>query len=313
LCIIIFSAYIEKGNEKYHRHKFKRIHEIFAGNQGYDVLYIGSSRIHNAINPAIVDSITGLRSYNAGVEGGTMFEFKMTFDGYLIHHPAPGLLILAIDAKSFDIKRNIFYPPQYFHDLDNPVVSSSLGFKHNYELFFLKYFSFMRMLYYDDYTKVKAISGLMGQNEMQQLHSFEYNGFLSNGDDCIDSLNSKPYPVFTFQFQRDAVEWLQSIIDSCKKRNIRLLLTYAPEYKFKYQQAVNNFFSFRHLLDSMSLNNGISLFHDDSLRLCNWAGNFANPTHLNTQGSALYSVEIAKRVKENYAYSGNQEILNPRE
>ena len=297
VAVFIFSSFLEKGNLKYHSHKFKRVHEIFSGSYPYDVVYIGSSRIHNAVNPRVVDSITGLKSYNAGVEGGTMFEFKMTLDGYLVHHHAPRILFLSVDAKSFDIKRNIFYPPQYFLEMDNPVVYSALGFKHTCEPFLVKHSSTSRLLYYDDYTKALALSGLIGKNEMQPLHAFEYNGFLSNGNQCVDSSSGIVYPALKFEFQQNAIRYLQDIIDTCKKKDITLLLLYSPEYRFGYQQSVTNFSAFSHLLNSMAGKNNVSLFHDDSLKLCADARNFANPTHLNTQGSTAYSCEIANRLK----------------
>jgi hypothetical protein len=232
------------------------------------------------------------------VEGGTMFEFKMTLDGYLVHHPAPRILLLGIDAKSFDVKRNIFYPPQYFRVLDNPVIYNSLDFKYRYEPILLKNIPVSRLLYYDDHTKVKAMTGLTGHNEIQPFNNFEYNGFLSNGDACLDTVYYDHLPSLSFSFQHKAIEWLQDIIQTCRSSHINLWLTYAPEYKFKYQHSVTNFSSFSRLLDSISAAGRLALFHDDSLRLCSDACNFANPTHLNTQGASGYSVEIGNRINE---------------
>lgn len=294
--VVVVSALIKKGYHNYFRHKAGRVREIFQNNKAYDILYLGSSRMHNAINPQIIDSVTGFKSYNAGVEGGNMFEFKMTFDGYLVNHPPPSVMILSIDAKSFDIKKDIFFPPQYFECLDNPVVYNGMSLQKDYNTFLIRYLPFSRIIYYDDFTKIKAVSGLLGANEMKQLNSFEYNGFLSNGNACIDTSIELKQPSVSFSFQKDAVNWLQQIITKCKREKIELLITFSPEYRYVSQQSVENFPFFSKLLDSMATVNGLPVYRDDSLELCRYPCNFANPTHLNTRGAAVYSAVIAQRI-----------------
>lgn len=297
VAVVVISGFIKKGYKNYFQHKAGRVREIFLNNGAYDVLYLGSSRMHNAVNPRITDSVTGLRSYNAGVEGGNMFEFKMTFEGYLVNHPPPSVMLLSIDAKSFDIKKDIFFPPQYFECLDNPVVYSGMDRQKDYNTFLIRHLPFSGIIYYDDFTKIKAASGLFGENEMKQLHSFEYNGFLSNGNECIDTSAELKQAYTSFLFQKDAINWLQQIINRCKEEKIHLLITFSPEYRYISRQSVKNFPAFSKLLDSVSFANRLHVYRDDSLELCRNPCNFANPTHLNTQGAAVYSAVIAQRIR----------------
>lgn len=93
------------------------------------------------------------------------------------------------------------------------------------------------------------MSGLLGANEMKQLNSFEYNGFLSNGNACIDTSIELKQPSVSFSFQKDAVNWLQQIITKCKREKIELLITFSPEYRYVSQQSVENFpFFFKNYL-----------------------------------------------------------------
>ncbi len=88
---------INKGYRKFNM-KFT---ELFEGHTNHDVLFLGSSRVYYLINPKIIDSVCGVDSYNAGIDGGNLFEFKTSFDAYLQNHPSPRLVVLNIDLHSF--------------------------------------------------------------------------------------------------------------------------------------------------------------------------------------------------------------------
>jgi hypothetical protein len=172
------------GYQNYYVHRESRLKEIFVSDTRYDIVFIGSSRTHTSINPEIVDSITGCSSYNAGVEGGNLLEFLMTFKGYLVHHPSPKLLVLTIDANSFSLQRKFFNYLQYFTVLENRVVDSTLS-SNGVNTFIPKYLPVMRLVKYDEMTRSQVINGLRGAKELQK-NQFDYKGYLSNTDNCTD-------------------------------------------------------------------------------------------------------------------------------
>lgn len=55
----------------------------------YNIICLGSSRMKNGLDPVIIDSITGLKSYNAGVGGSSTLEAAMILKSYLVNHPPP--------------------------------------------------------------------------------------------------------------------------------------------------------------------------------------------------------------------------------
>ena len=122
--LLSLGAYIiiDQGLNKFYIHKEERLNEIFKNDTNHDILFIGSSRTHTTINPKIVDSICNSNSYNAGVEGGNLLEFKMTWDAYLENHPAPRVLVLTLDINSFDLSRKFFNYTQYFSYLNNTQI-----------------------------------------------------------------------------------------------------------------------------------------------------------------------------------------------
>ena len=238
--------FTSKGLSKYYHHKHERVIEIFTGYTKYDILFIGSSRTHTAIIPKIIDSITGLSSYNAGVDGGIMLDFKMTFDGYLLNHPSPALLVLTIDPASFNRTDTIYDPIQYFPIVGKNDAVKKVFAKMDYSTFILKYIPALSYIYMDDNSKSMALAGLWGKSEILP-GEFEDKGYLSNTDNCLDPVkyrkdSSNIAPVLS------RINMFQAIIDICKSKNIQLIITYAPEYRYRFEGTIRNFNTFTDLM-----------------------------------------------------------------
>lgn len=286
--------FTNKGLKKYYSHKYGRALEIFTNKTNYDVLFIGSSRTHTTVIPRIIDSITGLNSYNAGVDGGTLLDFKMTFDGYLVNHPAPRLLVLTIDPVSFNNVSTVYDPMQYFSFVKNPAVEkifSSTG----YSTFIMKNIPALNYIYMDDYSKNMAFAGLRGKNEIP-AGEFDDKGFQSNTTLCIDPVkykndSSNIVPV------AEQINLFQAIIDTCRSRNIQLVITYAPEYRHQFMNTIKNGETFTSLVYEKVRTNGLMFFRDDSLAMNKDSCLFRDLRHVNTTGAAAYSVILGQRLK----------------
>jgi len=287
---VVFS----EGYEKYYGNKLSRLREIFMGSARYDVLFLGSSRTHRSIHPAIIDSITGRSSFNAGVEGGNLLEFLLTFQGYLIHHPPPNLLVLTIDVSSFNLDKKFVDYSEYYNVLDNRVVDSTLR-ANGLFTFIPKHFPPYRLINFDEITKRNAFRGLRGVQELEK-DQVAYKGFLSNRYRCVDS--TEAFPIQTVKIAKDALSYFTEIINECRARNIKVMLTYAPEYKFKLQSSFQNPHLAFSLLDSLCRKYSLLLYRDDSLPLCNVECLFFNYGHLNKQGAIVYSAIVAKRIRD---------------
>ena len=113
ICLLSFLI-IKKEIDRYKKHTTSRLTEIFCNKTNYDVLFLGSSRTHLIINPAIIDSICKVNSYNAGMEGANLYEFDMVLKAYLENHPSPQWLVLTIDLHSFTTLRKRFISSDLF-------------------------------------------------------------------------------------------------------------------------------------------------------------------------------------------------------
>lgn len=292
----VFSYILVKGDGRFHVHTAGRMSQVFDSKTNYDVLFVGSSRTHTTIYPAIIDSITGLSTYNAGVDGSNVFEFCLIIKGYLLNHPPPKMIFLSIDATSLKIDKKLEYPMQYFNYTGNAEIEQTLQNNSRYNVYLLKNFPFLNSIYYNDYVKTMALKGLAGETELNYAGRFENKGFWSLGDSCFKETSILPYRQTSFSPTMEDLQYLHAIIDLCKKEKIQLIFTYAPEYKKKYQQFVTNFDEFIAMMNSFSKVNNLSFFQDDSIDMCSDRCNFSDVLHVNLKGAITYSTIIGERI-----------------
>lgn len=287
---------MEKGLERYNIHKYPRTKEIFTGNNAYDILFVGSSRTHTTIMPSVIDSITGLRSFNAGAEGGGLLDFKMIIDGYLLKHPAPRYIVLTVDPTSFEAVSTVYNPVQYFPFLKmNSSIERTFSAT-GYRTFLIKHFPMFNFVYMDDYSKNNAFSGYRGKTEMA-AGEFQDKGYLSNSNNCVD-LEKYTKDTITLAPANDRIRMFQAIADTCNKRNIRLVVTYAPEYRFRFRGLIRNFNDFIDILNKNVYQNRLTLYRDDSLAMNVDSCLFRDVRHVNTPGAGKYSLILGQRLLE---------------
>ena len=284
--------FVKTGLHKYNNHSTERLTEILENNTYYDILFIGSSRTHTTINPKIIDSICKVSSYNAGIDGGNLFEFKMIYNAFLQNHPSPGLLVLTIDLSSFNLQKKFFNYTQYFPFLNNKVVDSSLS-NNGHNTMPQKIFPFLSITDFDDYSRGNAIKGLTGAGTQIAPGEFQYKGYLSNTNSFISSINTLKTPG-QIVVSEDAIKDLRDILETCKKNNTRLIFTYAPEFNFELQKQVSNSKQIFEMISGIAKENNIEYLRGDSLDICRNPKLFANFGHLNTKGAAEYSEILAK-------------------
>jgi len=249
------------------------------------------------INPRIIDSITGLSTYNAGINGGRLFEFSMVFNGYLLHHPAPKMLVLTLDPWSFELNKEMMDYSQFFPFIGrNKFVAENLsGIGKGTAL---RYLPFLDFIYMDDNIKTNALRGLAGRTEMKSWQ-FDYKGYLSTRPQCLDSITVWPGDtLLNPKMEASEIAKLQAMIETCRKKNIEMIITYAPEYRHRYQEKYLNFSKFILFVDDLTKKNGIPFYRDDNLSLGQNPCLFVNNGHTNVQGAIEYSQILGHRIRD---------------
>ncbi len=293
-CIICQLAFLIASREA-GKCEHEKMDELFVRPTAYNCLLLGSSSIHYFINPAIFDRVTGLHSINSGIDGANLFEVNMILNAYLLVHPAPEYIVLTLDLGSFNLGQKIKTSMPYRPYLSNTILEKTLekAAPIPWRFRLLPFLHFTD----DEYPILAdALKGLL-ENQQKLGHEFQYKGYSTNT--LLEMSNADTITRFMSQpVDEEGVQLLEHIIDLCNSKNIKLLLTSAPEYNKNYQ---------RHVLDSKEIFKKIThiastrqldFVREDTLRLCEHREFFRNTEHLNTSGAAYYSIIIGNQVRK---------------
>jgi hypothetical protein len=77
LAIAVIGYCYNCGYCNYYATQEAQIAEAVCGKEDYGLVFVGSSRAHVYVSLKVIDSVTGLSSYNFGVEGGRIIEVAM--------------------------------------------------------------------------------------------------------------------------------------------------------------------------------------------------------------------------------------------
>ena len=291
-CQLFFLVFSKEIN-KYQVHNTERLTELLLQHTYYDMIFVGSSRTHYSVNPQIIDSICSLKSYNAGLDGGNLYEFEMILKAYLANHPSPKYLVLTIDLHSFSQASKMFNYPVYFPYTSNKIINTYLTENHHLNIY-KKVFPFLKIIDFDDNTKDHFVEGIFGKTELGS-DGFQFKGYLSNTSNCID-VKAVVSPQQNLIITNDRKQCLERIISLCHQLNIKLIFTYAPEYNREDQQIVKNSNEIFSLIDSFAKKNNIQFLRDDHLAICSNHLLFVDILHLNKEGARQYSIILAKEL-----------------
>lgn len=283
------------GLEKYDSHRFSRLDQVVNGREQYDIVYFGTSRTHVHINPCVVDSILGLKSYNAGMDGASLNEIKMLFDLYLKSHSSPKIILITLDKSCLDDNKGILYPVQYYKYIHEDIVYDFLK-SYDQKVVAYKYFSFLGFSSYDDYTRFNGIRALLGKKDASNS-VYSCRGYLSNGPEGNYTELSGQIKVSKYANMAITVkQTLDYFIEQCSKKGIVLYFNYAPEYidnnndptAVSFFENMNNYLSLK----------GYALNRFDTISVFKNKLYFKNQGHLNEKGASIYSECIANELSK---------------
>lgn len=267
---------------------YGKLNELFNSSKPNDIIFLGSSRIYHAADPQIIDSITGLSSYNFGLDGIGLIENFMMLTSYLEHHPAPTCVVLNLDLHSLEItdttgmKNFTAFLPYSDHKTVRQAILSYQSFSDRLALI-----PFLRPAFNDDFRKNMALKHAFNA-EGNSKHIF-YKGFKSyDGEWAGAALPGK----IEFSITAKGIALLDSIISVCNREKIKLLMVYAPQTQ-QFSERVANMETFQNYFDSVCVGQNQAFKNyccDDMSRS---ASNFKSHLHLSAEGSRLYSIKLA--------------------
>jgi hypothetical protein len=281
--------FINSGQRSNKKGVYEKYSTLFFGNNSYNALVLGSSRAEMHTDVALLDSLTGLISYNAGVSGATTRMAYVVLKSYLVNSTIPKTIFLECDFHISHLKTDtIFNFPRYFPYLTNEVLFK--GFKDIDPRFTrFRYNPFYSL----PYSGINALSpALHGWTGTSGAYDEAYHkGFFKNTEiDHYDHFNTSRYDGY---IHKETRQYLDSIILFCKDNSCQLIFMMSPAYK-NAQKEVKNKGQIIEQYRNIAFIHHIPVFeHSNDTDIVNHRDYFEDNYHMLYSGARLYTLKIA--------------------
>ena len=298
LAVVIFSSiaiagisswFANKGLRKSRVDFFGKMNAADDTTMKIDILLVGASRTLMQMNPRIIDSVTGLQSFNYGLNAATVKTCFNIIQYCLSKQSSSKMVVLNIDYNMFDTERDPYKPPFFYpyqKDLPALLVDDS-GLKKRIHQ--LKVFD---VTMYDDKVKYAAIDGFI---RPQRIISGLYKGFYphSEGGDFTAPLLEQMLHV-NAPFSEKGMNILTGIINLCRQKKKKLVLVLAPYVKTFYPGIyIKNYYLIIDKVKTLAAGNQIPFLDYSENPIAERHENFYNVNHLNSKGANTYTEILA--------------------
>jgi hypothetical protein len=275
--------------------EFGAINQALSGTVNARIVISGSSRAVVQYDPRIIQDITQRSAFNLG-RNGVQTDLQVAFlKAYLKHNRKPDLLIHNLDLYTFVLAREVYDPGKFLPYLNEPELYEPLR-KINPDVWKWKYFPLYGYAVEDmRFTWLQALPALLGFNPRENWF-LGYNPRNVKWTGDFDSFQAAHQAGVKIEIQPEAVHCLEDLLATCREQGIHVILVYSPEYSEMQSLTLNRaelFGKFREIADKFN----VPLWDYSESALCRNRDLFYNSQHLNRTGSALFSEDLARRLK----------------
>ena len=266
--------------------------QIKEGKTKAELAVFGSSRAFIQINPKILEEETKLNSYNFGLNGS---KFKMQFyrfNIYLKHNSKPKIVVWNLDTFSFSHIDEVFQPNQYvpFMLWNSDLYKALDEYKStNVWDFILPLYRYRDQVYWKDQIS-RSKKEKLGKDGL-----FRKEGFMSY--DRKWDVNWTKMKKKNSDFDFNDYPLLEELIKRCKKENIKLVFTIAPEfykgqdYMLNRDEVIN-----RYKTTLQKYNLPLLDYSEDTISY--QQKYFYNTTHMNNKGADVFTKKLSQDLQE---------------
>lgn len=265
-------------------HPHQAWREIRSGKYASDIVILGTSRALEHYDPYIIDSITGLKSYNLGMGGYSVNVELMKYRYYLHYNPQPKYIIYDVDQLLLTIDNAVH---QHQSEQFLPLFYDA-AIRH--ELMQVGY------SWIDAYIPMARYWGYQIQNKrgiLEALNIKHYHDYSSYKGHCPDPdpwnparlhiTDSVPYRV------DEEAKWMfEEFVKECDESGGKLIFITSPVY-YTYVEMSPVWNQYIGYMDSIADANGIPYLNYMGNPICRDSTFFNAGCHLTPEGTKIFS------------------------
>ena len=265
-----------------------------------DILIHGPCEPEWMIDPHIIDTTVGSKSYNLSLNHSDFADNYLHLYLYLKYQKTPKYLFLYVTPVSFDEEiANTFNTYRFSPFIDEPVVFETVK---ELDPTYAKY-SFipsMRFAYYSEFTYLKAIQGgyyfLTGRKKVE--HPNGYAPALSSWNTAISEyrVNHSYYNKMNWSILRE--KYFRKTIELAQSKGIKVILYESPIYK-PDEELLDNRKPMMEKIKLIADSYKVPFLVFDTLEMANKKENFFATYNTTHKGSCEFSTHFANYIKEN--------------
>lgn len=289
---LLLDAVISYGLFHTNAHPHQAWREIRSGEYASDIIFMGTSRALEHYDPFIIDSITGLQSYNLGMGGYGVNVELMKYRFYLHYNPQPQYIIYDVDQLLLQIDTAVhqhqseqflplFYDGAIRKDLMNLGYSWSDA-----------YIPMVRYWGYQTHNK-RGILECLGIKHYCNYPS--YKGHTPDPDlrDTSRLLFTDSIPS---HIDEDAKTMFENFVEECREDGVQLIFVTSPVY-YRYVEMSPGWNHYIAWFDSIAQANEISYLNYMDNPICGDSSMFNAGVHLTPQGTKIWSEILSNDLK----------------
>jgi hypothetical protein len=290
------NAMITAGLRRIKTSEFGASNQIMQGKVNAEIIITGSSRAAFHYDPRTLQAITGRTAFNLGRNGSQTDVQVAVLKAYLEHNQKPDLVIHNLDAYSFVTTREVYDLPKYIPYLSDQELYGSLR-KINPQLWKSRYLPLYGYVVEDmNFSWTLGVKGFFGWSPRED----SFLGFSPRSKKWTDEFQrykaENPNGV-RFEIEPEGVRVLEELVRVCRRNGIQLVFVYSPEYA-EMQSLTKNRQEIFARFHELARRFDVPLWDYSAWKYVADQNYFYNSQHLNANGAAIFSADVAERLKE---------------
>ena len=264
---------------------FSTYNAIYSDTLQCDAVVMGSSREQVQYDVRILDSITGLNSYNISVDGRCIDAEVVIYNAYRHHAPKPKVIIQNIDWGTMQMS-NGYEREQYLPYLDKDDLFEQTCENEGFSWAD----RWLPLVRYAGYRNI-IFEGLGLPAKVARPGNI-YKGYIAV-DAPWDGTAFRQIDTLGITVNPEAIEIFDRYLAQCQSEGIQVVMVYAPFYigaTRKMGPAADTMFA---LYQSFADRYGFQILNYTYDSISHDTLNFYNASHLNRRGAEMFSIKLA--------------------